>query len=68
MPSKSGVAGGLLSIIPQVGAIATFSPRLDHNGNSVRSQAMAIELGKRYNNFNIFYSDLTKKDITKKPY
>ena len=36
IPAKSGVAGGLIGALPgQIGA-ATFSPRLDVHGNSVR--------------------------------
>merc|ERR1712196_456992 len=35
-PSKSGVAGALLIVIPNVMGICTWSPPLDANGNSVR--------------------------------
>lgn len=34
-PSKSGVSGVILSIVPQQGAIACYSPPLDGQGNSV---------------------------------
>ncbi|OBU24384.1 glutaminase A [Photobacterium aquimaris] len=40
LPGKSGVGGGLLTVIPNIGALAAFSPRLDPFGNSVRSQQM----------------------------
>ncbi len=40
LPGKSGVGGGLVTIIPNVGAIAAFSPRIDQFGNSVRGQLM----------------------------
>ncbi|MDJ0730751.1 MAG: glutaminase [Crocosphaera sp.] len=36
-PSKSGVSGAILSIVPQQGAIACYSPPLDAQGNSVAS-------------------------------
>ncbi len=36
IPAKSGVAGGLLGMLPGQLGIATFSPRLDEEGNSVR--------------------------------
>lgn len=36
IPAKSGVAGGLLGTLPGQLGIATFSPRLDSSGNSVR--------------------------------
>jgi uncharacterized tellurite resistance protein B-like protein len=43
LPSKSGVSGVLLVIVPNVFGYATFSPRLNSNGNSVRG----IEFSKR---------------------
>lgn len=49
LPSKSGVGGGILTVVPGVLAIAAFSPPLDSIGNSVRGQKMvasvANELG-----------------------
>ncbi|WP_430869010.1 glutaminase A [Demequina aurantiaca] len=52
LPAKSGVAGGIVAVAPGKGGIATFSPRLDHAGNSVRgihatsylSKALALNL------------------------
>jgi len=38
LPGKSGVSGGILTIAPGKGAVATFSPPLDAAGNSVRGQ------------------------------
>lgn len=38
LPSKSGVGGGLLTIVPGKGAIVGFAPPLDQAGNSVRAQ------------------------------
>ncbi|MCD9503614.1 glutaminase A [Photobacterium phosphoreum] len=40
LPGKSGVGGGLLTVIPNIGALAAFSPRLDQFGNSIRGQQM----------------------------
>jgi glutaminase len=34
-PTKSGVSGAVLSIVPQQGAIACYSPPLDEHGNSI---------------------------------
>lgn len=49
LPAKSGVAGGLLAVVPGRMAIAVFSPKLDARGNSVRGIAvcrrMAEDLG-----------------------
>ena len=38
LPSKSGVGGGLLSIVPGKGSIVGFAPPLDQAGNSVKAQ------------------------------
>jgi glutaminase len=35
-PAKSGVAGGVLGVLPGQVGISTFSPRLNQEGNSVR--------------------------------
>lgn len=35
LPTKSGVSGALLSVIPGTGAIACYSPTLDRSGNSL---------------------------------
>ncbi|EOM75823.1 glutaminase [Rhodococcus rhodnii] len=43
IPSKSGVSGGLIGSLPGQLGVATFSPRLDSRGNSVRG----IELFER---------------------
>ncbi|MFJ9625715.1 glutaminase [Streptomyces sp. NPDC101181] len=40
IPAKSGVAGGLIGSLPGRIGIATFSPRLDHHGNSVRGVSL----------------------------
>lgn len=36
LPAKSGVSGALLAVAPSQFGVATFSPRLDRHGNSVR--------------------------------
>jgi glutaminase len=48
IPAKSGVGGGILGILPGVGGIATFSPRLDAYGNSVRGVRVFEELSRRF--------------------
>lgn len=37
LPSKTGVGGGIVSVVPGKFAIAAFSPRLNEAGNSIRS-------------------------------
>ncbi|MGN6484778.1 MAG: glutaminase A [Thermomicrobiales bacterium] len=38
LPGKSGIGGGIVTVSPGKGALATFSPPLDAAGNSVRGQ------------------------------
>jgi glutaminase len=49
LPSKTGVGGGVVSVVPGRFAIAAFSPRVNKAGNSVRAQKairfIAGELG-----------------------
>ncbi|WP_328437691.1 glutaminase [Streptomyces sp. NBC_00444] len=40
IPAKSGVAGGLIGALPGQIGMATFSPRLDGHGNSVRGVSL----------------------------
>ncbi len=53
IPSKSGVGGGIISVIPNVGAVAAFSPKLDEVGNSIRAQLMIKKVCNEMG-FNIF--------------
>ncbi|MGL5451097.1 MAG: glutaminase A [Aeromonas sp.] len=46
LPGKSGVGGGILTVVPGVMAIAAFSPPLDPVGNSVRGQKMVAAVAK----------------------
>ena len=49
IPAKSGVSGGILAIIPGKAGIATFSPPIDPNGNSVRGLRVFEALSNKYN-------------------
>ena len=49
VPTKSGVSGALLSIIPQQGAIACYSPSLDPEGNSLGSLFLIEKIAKTFN-------------------
>lgn len=46
LPAKSGVAGGILALLPGQLGIAAFSPRLDGWGNSVRGAFACAELSR----------------------
>jgi glutaminase len=48
IPAKSGIGGGILGVLPDVGGLATFSPRLDEYGNSVRGVRVFEELSARF--------------------
>ena len=41
LPGKSGVAGGMITVAPGNGWLATYAPPLDEAGNSVRGQLTA---------------------------
>ena len=47
IPAKSGVAGGIVAVIPSQLGIGTFSPALDSKGNSVRGIKACEELSHR---------------------
>jgi glutaminase len=44
VPAKSGVSGGVLSVVNRQLGIATYSPRLDAHGNSCRGIEVSTEL------------------------
>lgn len=46
MPAKSGVAGGVIAVLPGQLGIGVFSPRLDAHGNSVRGIRVCEDLAR----------------------
>jgi len=48
IPAKSGVGGGIVGMIPGVGGLAVYSPRLDEHGNSVRGIRVFEELSAEF--------------------
>ena len=48
IPSKSGVGGGIVGVIPGQFGIGIFSPPLDAKGNSVRGILACQELSERF--------------------
>ncbi len=61
VPGKSGVAGGLLAAAPGKAGVASFSPRLDQSGNSVRGQLVTKYLSQELG-LNIFASGVRQTD------
>jgi glutaminase len=55
LPGKSGVAGGMITVAPGKGGLATYSPPLDEAGNSVRGQLTARFLSEQLG-LNLFAS------------
>jgi len=55
LPGKSGVSGHIVTVAPGKGALATFSPRLDDSGNSVRGRLATRFLSERLG-LNLFAS------------
>ncbi|MFO1142438.1 MAG: glutaminase A [Amaricoccus sp.] len=47
LPGKSGIGGGIVTVSPGKGGLATFAPPLDGSGNSVRGQLVAQHLSGR---------------------
>jgi glutaminase len=55
LPGKSGVSGGIITVAPGKGGLATFSPPLDSAGNSVRGRLATLHLSHALG-MNIFAS------------
>jgi glutaminase len=47
LPSKSGVGGGIVAVVPGKGAIAVFAPPLDEAGNSVKAQKVIAYVARK---------------------
>ncbi len=56
LPGKSGVSGGIVTMAPGKGGLATYSPRLDDAGNSVRGQLVTKYLSEHLG-LNLFASE-----------
>ena len=63
LPCKSGVSGGILTIIPGIGSLTTFGPKLNDEGNSTKGIVMIKLLSEIYSNFNLFIKDIYKNDV-----
>ncbi|NLM40219.1 MAG: glutaminase A [Firmicutes bacterium] len=48
IPAKSGVAGGILAVVPERFGIGTFGPALDRKGNSIVGVRMLRDLSRQF--------------------
>ncbi len=48
LPAKSGVAGGIVAVIPGQAGIAVYSPPLDAHGNSIRGVAVCKAISRDF--------------------
>lgn len=53
LPCKSGIGGGVIAVIPGVGVLTVWSPRIDRHGNSVAGVEF-LERFTKYTNCSIF--------------
>ena len=62
MPAKSGVAGGVIAVLPGQLGIGVFSPPLDSRGNSVRGLRVCDELS-RFFDLHLFNTPQTGSSV-----
>jgi glutaminase len=67
MPAKSGVAGGILAVLPGQLGIGVFSPRLDAHGNSVRGIQACRELSDHFG-LHMFHVALSSKTVIRRAF
>ena len=48
LPAKSGVAGGIMLIVPGLMGVATYAPPLDQFGNSSKGVQFCQEISLKY--------------------
>ena len=56
IPSKSGVGGGIMGVLPNRAGIGVYGPSLDSHGNSVAGVGLLEDLSKEFG-YNIFNSN-----------
>lgn len=56
VPSKSGVSGGIMALLPRGGGIGIYSPGLDENGNSIVGLGIIKDLSRELK-LNLLYDE-----------
>ncbi|MGP9539152.1 glutaminase [Brachybacterium sp. AOP43-C2-M15] len=64
IPAKSGVAGGMVGVLPDLVGIGTFSPRLDPQGNSHRGGRLFERLSEDMG-MHLFAADGSRLDAAR---
>ena len=67
LPAKSGVAGGILAVLPGQLGIAVFSPPLDECGNSVRGIAVCEDVASTFH-LHTFSSHTSVQSVVRRNY
>ena len=62
MPAKSGVAGGVIAVLPGQLGIGVFSPPLDNHGNTVRGIRVCDDLS-RFFDLHLFNTPLASRSV-----
>ena len=65
LAAKSGVAGAIFVIIPNIAGICIFSPKLDQYGNSVKGLKFCHELIKIHSDFHMFNNLIRQQSLNK---
>lgn len=68
MPSKSGVGGGILAVLPGQFGLAVFSPKLDPKGNSVRGIAVCEAISRDFGLHMLRTTRITSSSIIRSQY
>ena len=67
MPSKSGIGGGVIGVLPGQVGIAVFSPPLDTRGNSVRGVRVFHDLSEDFG-LHLFQATRSGKSLVRRRY
>ena len=67
LPAKSGVAGGILAVLPGKMGIGIYSPALDERGNSVRGIAVCKELSRNLG-LHLFRVARSERSVVRRSY